>query len=214
MSIQEQLDQAKVGFAVRLPAEAQANILRQMKELQDSGTVYGLQQGDAAPNFTLENPLGDPVTLYEELAEGPAVLIFYRGAWCPFCNIQLRGCQKLLPEIERYGGRLIAISPQSPDRSLTQSEKEQLTFPVLSDQDGRVAESYGLLFELPDYLIQTYASTLKLDLAEYNGTERWVLPVTATYIIDKTGRIRHAYVDTDFMERMEPEDIVRRLKQL
>ncbi|MBO9600091.1 MAG: AhpC/TSA family protein [Cohnella sp.] len=197
-----------------MPAEAQTDILRQVKELRDSGIVYGLREGDAAPDFSLESPLGETLTLYEELAKGPVVLIFYRGAWCPFCNIQLRGCQKLLPEMERYGGRLIAVSPQSPDKSLSQSEKEQLTFPVLSDPDGRVADSFGLLFELPDYLVQTYAGTLKLNLAEYNRTDRWVLPVPATYIIDKNGMIRRASVNADFMERMEPEDIVRQLKQL
>ncbi len=214
MSIQEQLDQAKVGFTVRLPADAQTSILRQVKELQGSGIVYGLREGDAAPNFSLENPLGETVTLYEALAQGPVVLVFYRGAWCPFCNIQLRGCQQVLPMIEQVGGTLIAISPQSPDKSMTQSEKEQLTFPVLSDPDGKVARSFGLLFELPDYLIETYTDTIKLDLAEYNRSDRWVLPVPATYIIDTSGRIRHAYVDTDFMNRMEPEDMVRQLQKL
>lgn len=214
MSIQEQLNQAKAGFVARLPLGAQESIMRQVKELQLSGAVSGLKVGDSAPNFTLADPLGKSVNLYEELAQGPVVLIFYRGAWCPYCNIQLRGCQQLLPEIEKYGGRLIAVSPQSPDNSLSQTEKEQLTFPVLSDTEGRVAESFDLLFELPDYLIETYTNTLKLDLSKYNLSDRWILPVPATYVIDKTGIIRHSYVNPHFMERMEPEDIVEELKKL
>jgi peroxiredoxin len=214
MSVKEQLEQAKAGFIAKVPAEAQAEIFRHIREQQQSNIAFGLKEGDKAPNFTLANPLGEHVTLYDELAKGPVVLIFYRGSWCPFCNIQLRAYQRFLPEIRKYGGRLIAVSPQSPDHSLSQKEKEELTFQVLSDPNGRVAGKYNILFELPDYLQNTYKNTLKRDLAEFNNTDRWVLPVPATYIIDKEGIIRFAHVDPDFMKRMEPQDIIDQLKKL
>lgn len=212
--LKEQLEQQKAtGFFSKMPAEVQGNILRLIKE-QQSGIQFGLRAGDKAPNFTLTNPLGDQITLYDELAEGPVILTFYRGSWCPFCNIQLRAYQQFLPEIKSLGGRLIAISPQSPDHSLSQKEKEELAFPVLSDPDCVVAESYNLAFELPEYLQSTYINKLGLNLAEFNQSDRWLLPVPATYIIDTKGIIRRAHVDPDFMKRMEPEEIIEELKSL
>lgn len=214
MTLKEQLEQQKAGFITRVPAEVQEEILRLIQEQQQSGIDFGLKEGAKVPNFMLTNPLGEQITLYDELAQGPVVLTFYRGSWCPFCNIQLRAYQQFLPEIEKLGGRLIAVSPQSPDNSLSQKEKEELTFQVLSDPNGVVAESYNLLFELPDYLQHTYKNKLGRDFAEFNNTDRWILPVPATFIIDKEGFIRRTRVDPDFMKRMEPEEIVDQLKKI
>jgi peroxiredoxin len=213
MPVTEHLEQAKVGFIAKVPAEAQANIFLHIKEQQQSGLMFGLNEGNKAPNFSLINPVGEEVTLYDELAKSPVVLTFYRGSWCPFCNIQLRAYQQLLPEIQKRG-QLIAISPQSPDNSLSQKEKEQLTYQVLSDPNGHVADLYNILFELPDYLQNTLKNTLKLDLTEFNRTDRWVLPIPATYIIDKEGIIRCAHINPDFMQRMEPQEIIEQLKKL
>jgi peroxiredoxin len=204
MSVKAQLEQAKADFAAKVPVEAQAEILRHVQELQQTGIVFGLKAGDKAPNFTLADPFGEQVTLYDELVHGPVVLIFYRGSWCPFCNIQLRGWQQTLPEIRKRGARLIAVSPQSPDHALFQKEKEELAFPVLSDP----------LFELPEYLRNTYQNVLHRDLAVFNRTGRWILPVPATYIIDKEERVRFAHADPDFMKRAEPREIVRQLEKL
>lgn len=212
MTVHELLEQAKEGFIAKVPAEAQVSIFLHIKEQQQSGTVFGLKEGDKAPNFTLTNPLGEQVTLYDELAKSSVVLTFYRGSWCPFCNIQLRGYQQILSDIRKLGAQLIAVSPQSPDNTLTQKEKEQLTFQVLSDPDGRAAESYNILFELPDYLQNTFKNTLKRDLSEFNQTDRWILPIPATYIINKEGIIRYVYVNPDFMKRMEPLEIIDQLK--
>lgn len=214
MSLNEQLEQTTAGFIAKVPAMAQADILRHIKEQQESGFVFGLTEGDTAPNFTLTNPLGGQITLYNELAKGPVILIFYRGAWCPFCNVQLRAYQQLLPEIQKISGQLIAVSPQSPDNSLSQMEKEQLTFHVLSDPNGRVAERYNILFEMPTYLQNTFTEILGRDLAKFNESDRWVLPVPATYLIDMEGIVRYAHVDPDFMRRMEPQDIIQLLKKL
>jgi peroxiredoxin len=180
----------------------------------ESGVKFGLTEGDKAPNFTLTNPFSQQVTLYDELAKGPVVLTFYRGSWCPFCNVQLRAYQQVMSEIKEFGAQLIAVTPQSPDNSLSQVEKEELTFEVLSDPNGRVADNYRVLFELPEYLRDIFVHTLALDLATFNAADRWILPVPATFIIDREGIIRRAHVNPDFMKRMEPQDIIDQLKAI
>ncbi|NRF94682.1 AhpC/TSA family protein [Paenibacillus frigoriresistens] len=214
MSIKTELDQTKAGFIATAPEEVQEGLFKHMKEQLESGINFGLKEGDKAPNFSLTNPLGEQVRLYDELEKGPVVLTFYRGSWCPFCNIQLRAYQQLLPEIEKLGGQLFAVSPQSPDNSLSFKEKEELTFHVLSDTDGHVAESYNVLYEVPDYLQAIFSDKFGLDLTSFNATNRWILPVPATFIIDKEGVVRSAHVNPDFMDRMEPQEIIDQLKKL
>ncbi|MGO4272862.1 peroxiredoxin-like family protein [Paenibacillus sp. TAF58] len=213
MAIKAELEQAKEVFIATAPEEMQAGVFRHMKEQLESDICFGLKEGDKAPNFTLANPLGEQVSLYDELAKGPVVLTFYRGSWCPYCNIQLRAYQQLLPEIEKLGGQLIAVTPQSPDNSLSQKEKEELAFQVISDPDGQIAESYNVLYEVPDYLKTVFIDNFTLDLSAFNETDHWILPVPATYIIDKEGIIRHAYVNPDFMKRLEPEEVIDQLKK-
>ncbi|SDN50684.1 Peroxiredoxin [Paenibacillus sp. yr247] len=214
MSVKEQLDQAKEGFIATAPEEVQAALFRNIKEQQESGILFGLKEGDKAPNFTLTNPLGNQVNLYDELAKGPVVLTFYRGSWCPFCNIQLRAYEQALPELKKLGGQLIAVTPQSPDNSLSHQEKEELTFQVLSDSNGTVSDSYKVLYEVPDYVQDVFTQKFGLDLTKFNNTARWILPVPATFIIDKEGIIRRAHVNPDFMKRMEPQEIIDQLKKL
>ncbi|MBB6731473.1 peroxiredoxin-like family protein [Cohnella zeiphila] len=213
MTIKPLLDQAKEHFIATAPEEVQSQVFRHIKEQQESGMVFGLKEGDQAPDFTLADPLGEQVNLYDELAKGPVVLTFYRGSWCPFCNIQLRAYRQLLPEIEKLGGQLLAVSLQSPDNSLSHKEKENLTFQVLSDSNGRVAESYRVLYELPDYLRNLYTKS-GMDLAEFNQTDRWILPITGTFIIDQEGIVRRAHVTPDLMIRMEPQEIIDQLNKL
>ncbi|MCR8632723.1 peroxiredoxin-like family protein [Paenibacillus radicis (ex Xue et al. 2023)] len=212
MSMREQLDQSKKAFIANAPEEVQSEIFRHIRKQQQSGIALGLKEGDKSPNFKLTNPLNDQVILYDELVKGPVVLTFYRGSWCPFCNIQLRAYQQILPEIEKLGGQLIAVTPQIPDNSLSHKEKEKLTFQVLSDPNGRVAASYQVLFEVPNYIQNVFTNTFRLDLTEFNACDRWVLPIPATYIIDKDGIIRRTHVNPDFMNRMEPREIVEQLQ--
>ncbi|KRF04820.1 alkyl hydroperoxide reductase [Paenibacillus sp. Soil766] len=214
MSLKEQLEQAKSGFIARVPVDAQTQIFRHIAEQLQEGRVNGLQVGDTAPNFDLINPLGELITLYDELAKGPVVLTFYRGSWCPFCNIQLRAYQEILPDIHELGAQLLAISPQSPDNSLTQKEKEQLTFQVLSDPDGLVADRYQLMFEMPDYLQHTFKHFLGRDLAVFNETDRWILPIPGIFLLDRERVVRYAHVSPDFMTRLEPQELISQLKKL
>lgn len=213
MSLTQALAEAKQEFIAHTPLEIQTEMFRQIREQQESGIAYGRQAGQKAKDFTLKNALGETVNLYDELSKGPVVLTFYRGGWCPFCSMQLKAYQKMLPDIEALGGQLIAISPQSPDNTLSQQEKEELTFQVLSDTNGLVAAFYNILYDVPDY-IQDVMKTMDVNLAEYNATDRWILPIPSTFMIDESGIIRSAYVNPDFMQRFDPADIVQELRKL
>jgi len=213
MSLIQALENTKQQFIAHTPMEIQLAMFRQIREQQQSGIVYGKQEGQKAKDFTLKNALGESVNLFDELSKGPIVLTFYRGGWCPFCNSQLKAYQKVLPEIQALGGQLIAVSPQSPDNTLSQIEKEELTFQVLSDPHGLVAAIYNILYDVPDYL-QDIMRGIGMDLAEYNSTSQWVLPIPSTFMIDESGIIRSAYVNPDFMQRMNPEDILYELRKL
>ncbi|MGB5736168.1 MAG: peroxiredoxin-like family protein [Thiohalocapsa sp.] len=174
----------------------------------------GLAVGDQAPGFDLTDARGETVTLEDLLSKGPVVLTFYRGAWCPYCNLQLRGLSQSLPAITAAGGQLVAVTPQTPDKSLEQVSKDGFPFPILSDLDSSVMRAYGLYFEVPDAVSDVYKRNFALDLAAYNGAGRSVLPVPATYVIDRDGVVRFAFADTDYRKRVEPEAIVAALKAL
>jgi peroxiredoxin len=166
-----------------------------------------LGPGDMVPEFTLPSATGEMLSLLECLAGGPVVLSFYRGAWCPYCNIQLAAYQRALPALTEAGGRLIAISPQTPDASLSLVEKHSLTFDVLSDAGNAVARKFGLVHEFPPDLRSAYAS-FGIDLAAINGDNSWELPIPATFIIGRNGRIWLVHAETDYRRRLAPEIIV------
>ncbi|MBB5352187.1 peroxiredoxin [Haloferula luteola] len=172
-----------------------------------------LQVGDTAPDFTLKNALGQEVQLSKELTQGPVVLTWYRGGWCPYCNIALAALQEKLPEIRRAGAQLIALTPELPDKSLSTAEKNHLEFQVLTDLNHQVAKTYGIAFELTPTVRELYQKFF--DLTEFNGAEAGhaTLPLAATYIIGQDGKIQWAFLDADYRKRAEPADIVAFLKK-
>jgi peroxiredoxin len=170
--------------------------------------------GDISPDFELLDATGQLVTLSDILKKGPVVLTFYRGNWCPWCNLQLRILQDLLPEINDLGANLIAISPQTPDNSLSIKEKHDLTFHVLSDQGNKVAEEYGLVFEIDKNIIENAYNKISLSIPDFNGAEEWKIPVTATFVIDQKNIIQSSHVNGDFRYRQEPSVIIDALKNI
>ncbi|WPL17421.1 Putative peroxiredoxin [Thiorhodovibrio winogradskyi] len=174
----------------------------------------GPQVGETAPDFQLPNARGEMVRLTQRLQEGPVVLTFYRGAWCPYCNLQLRGLHQSLPHFERYQAQLIAITPQQPDQSLAQVKVDGYPFEILSDLKDDTMQAYRLAFEVPESLRALYQERLGLNLAEYNGEGRFILPVPATFVIDQEGVIRYAFAETDYRQRAEPADILATLANL
>ena len=171
-----------------------------------------LRSGQQSPSFSLTNANGASVTLTERLEHGPVVLAFYRGGWCPYCNIALRALQARLPEIKALGGSLIAISPELPDHSLSTSEKLSLDFDVLSDPENGVARQFGLVYRVSD-AARDQLLALGRDLVARNGSDAWELPVTATYVIAQDGLIKFDHVDADYRDRLDPVALVNALSR-
>lgn len=171
--------------------------------------------GDTAPDFTLPDAVGKDVTLTELLGSGSVILCFYRGGWCPYCNLELRAYQALLPEIGAAGATLVAISPQTPDASMTTVQKSELTFPVLSDVGNVVASAFGLVHTLEPEIAAAYARSGH-DLPRDNAqpVDAVSLPLPATYLIDQSGQVRFAFVSADYTERAEPADVLTALRGL
>ncbi|AOR32998.1 alkyl hydroperoxide reductase [Streptomyces fodineus] len=198
----------------QIPAEIREIMRRAGQELADSGQAdRALGIGDPAPRFRLPSATGRTVALDDLLAVGPVVLTFYRGAWCPYCNIALHALQQHHTDITAHGARLVAVSPQIPDESLTLTEKHGLAFDVLSDIGSDTAKQYGLAFDLPDDLADVY-DKLGFDLRRVNDGHRRTLPLPATYVIDRAGTIRWAFVNPDYTTRAEPADILAALGTL
>ncbi len=174
----------------------------------------GIKVGSRAPDFRLPDALGTTVRMKDLLAQGPVILTFYRGAWCPYCNLQLHALKESLPLFQRYGAQLVAITPQTADHSRAQIEKDAYPFLILSDLDNSVMQAYNLYFEVPEALREMYIQDFKLDIADYNGTGRYGLPVPGTFVIDRQGIVRAAFADTDYKKRMEPAAIIAALANL
>jgi peroxiredoxin len=205
--LKKQLDQGSSEKFI----ETQAELLETLKALgigRDALTV-----GDQAPNFTLPDQVGADLRLSDLLKLGSVVLSFFRGAWCPFCETELKALHMALPEIERRGGRLLAVSPQTLDKTMSMAERLLLDYSILVDAGNSVAKEYGLAFTIPEKF-QEFHDVEMARIAEYNGDLSYLLPIPATYVIDTEGVIRYAYVDVDYRNRAEPEDVLHVLDRI
>jgi peroxiredoxin len=214
MTLKQELDERRAQFMQTAGADKIAAYQRGVDELVAAKlAARAVGRGDAAPDITLPNVRGEPVTLSKLLARGPVVLTFYRGGWCPYCNMQLRAYQRALPEIRALGATLVAVSPEAPDKSLSTAEKNALEFEVLSDVKGEAGRAYRLFFDLSEELKALYAAGGN-DLARVNADGEWHLPMPATYVIGANGRVALAYVDPEYRNRLEPAEIVAALRTL
>jgi len=214
MGLEQQLADFKAEFTRTAPAGRPALYEAKIEELRASFALeLAVAVDDQAPDFTLPNAQGKLVSLSELLQLGPVIVTFYRGGWCPYCNIQLRAYQAALPEMTALGARLVAISPQLPDGSLSTVETNELAFDVLSDVGNEVAGRFGLVYSLPEELRAALRSNNKA-LPGINGDESWKLPVPATYVIGKDRRVVLAFIDVDYRNRIDPEEILPTLKSL
>ena len=214
MILQQQLEAFKAEFVRTAPPGRAALYEAKIEELRASFAFHrAIGLGDQAPDFTLPDQQGRPVALSELLREGPVVVTFYRGGWCPYCNIQLRAYQGILPDITALGARLVAISPQLPDGSLTTAESNKLTFSVLSDVGNHVARRFGIIWSLPEEVREALRSNNKA-LPGINGDDTWEVPVPATYVITSDGRVALAAIEVDYSKRLEPDAILTALATL
>lgn len=219
MSLQEQLSAFKKQFQSgkppfdAVPASVHDAMERATNELIASGAAQRVRRAGPAPLFELRDSEGALVRLADLLARGPVVLSFYRGVWCPYCNIDLRALQSRAAEIMATGATLVMITPQTAANSRKSIAEHGVGFPILSDPGNQVAERYGLRFRLPPYLIDVYRQ-LGVDLPVINGDDSWTLPMPARIVIDRLGIIRYAEAHPDYTQGSEPEELLPVLREL
>lgn len=197
------------------PAWVHEPMHRATAELIATGAAAkALKAGDPAPAFTLNDSDGKPVSSTDLLADGALVVTFYRGIWCPYCNMDLQALQEALPALQAQGAKMIAISPQTGANSRRSQRDNKLAFPILSDPGNEVAAAFGLRFTLPDYLKDLYKNAFKNDLAVVNGDASWTLPMPARYVIGQDGVIAYAEVNPDYTNRPDPSEMLPILQRL
>ena len=214
-TIQEQSDQIAAASRQRLPAEVLETFARDQAGWQAKGRpVDAVGVGDVLSDFTLPDATGRNVSLSELVADGPAVLVFYRGGWCPYCNLALHQYQsELVPHLPDYTATLAAISPQKPDASLSTIEKHDLQFAVLSDAGARVARQLGIAFEPADDVLEAQRA-LGLDIRDGNADGSPELPMPTVLIVDSERTVQFADVQANYTSRTEVADILAALRRL
>jgi peroxiredoxin len=219
MALHDRLDAFKVDFeSGRFPLKPTREALDIMHRATDelianAQAQHARKAGDAAPEFILADSDGKPVSMRELLERGPLIVSFYRGVWCPYCNLELQALQEALPEITARGASLVAISPQTAPNSRKSQRDNKLGFPILSDTRSEVAEAFGIRFALQDYLVELYKS-FKNDLPTFNNDPAWVLPMPARYVIGTDGIIAYSEVNPDYTQRPDPSELLPVLDRL
>jgi len=214
MLLKDEIQKMKEEMLPQIPEDVLKLLFSKIEELVNSGIAeLTLSEGNEIPQINLPNAVGKTINVNSMLKDGPVVISFYRGAWCPYCNLELKALQNALPEIKSLDAQLIVISPNTPDNSISSIEKHGLEFEVLTDARNKIAKEFRLVFNLAEELRPIYQQ-FNFDIPKYNGDESWELPIPATYIVNTDGKIVHAFVNADYTKRMEPTEIISKLKEL
>jgi peroxiredoxin len=212
MTLRQEIENFVKETAGRIPPQVLTQLQQSIDDVKKSGISERARGvGDLAPAFSLPNAAGKSVALTDLIANGPVIISFYRGIWCPYCNLELRAYQRILGEIRAAGGDFIAISPQTPDNSLVTSRKNELAFEVLSDRGSRVAAEFGIAYQTPE-VVKRITGMFGADIAAINGSDYGQLPISATYVVDTQRRIALANIDPDFRVRLEPSEALAALR--
>lgn len=213
MTLRQQLQEKAAESKKSLPPEMQQRFEQGIKDVRKTGIEDSAKNvGDKAVDAALMSWSGEQVKLSDMWADGPVVLTWYRGGWCPYCNLSLQALEKSLNKIQGEGAKLVALTPELPENARDTAEENNLSFLVLHDKENRVAHEYGILFTLPEAIAPIYRD--RLALPQVNGYDTLELPLAATYVIDQQGVIRWAFLDADYKNRAEPADVVEAIKQL
>lgn len=205
MSLATELQAVTENVRQKAPENVFATMEAATAKLAATGiTDQALQPGQTMPDFQLPDATGQQVLSSELRAKGLLLISFYRGNWCPYCNLELQALQARLGDITAQGATLVAISPESPDQSLSTQEKFDLKFPVLTDIGNQVARQFGLVFALDASLRPIYDS-FGIDIPTHNGDQTFELPVPATYLVAADGTVLNRFIDVDYRERLAPE---------
>jgi peroxiredoxin len=215
MALQDRLNAFKTDFETnKAPASVVAIMHKATADLIASGQANrALKAGAAAPAFELPDAHGNLMRSADLLARGPLVITFYRGVWCPYCNMDLQALEDAAGEIRALRASLVAISPQTAPNRRKSERENALSFPILSDHGNALADKFELRFRLPDDLITVYKG-FGNDLAVGNGEPSWTLPMPARYVIDSNGVIAYAEVNADYTKRPDPSELFPVLRRL
>lgn len=213
-SLREQFAERKELIAKYVPPDTQAVHARVVAGLRDGGIVERiLSVGVRIPDFELRDHNERPVSSAALLSQGPLVISFIRGRWCPFCVGQMEAMNAALPHIRQLGASLVAISPQTTKQAFFMVDQHKLQFPLLVDAGNQVARQFGIVYRVPDEQQVIYRRAF-INLPFANGDDSWELPIPATFIVDKNAIIQHAWADPDYTERPEPASMLEKLAQL
>ena len=215
MSLQDKLDAFRAEVeGKKAPPHVVAVMHKATADLIASGQAdRAIKAGARAPKFALPNAHGQLVRSSDLLAKGPLVVTFYRGIWCPYCNMDLQAIEAAADEIRVLGASLVAISPQTAPNRRKSERENGLTFPILSDHGNSIANEFGLRFRLPDDLIAVYRG-FGNDLTIGNGEDSWTLPMPARYVIGTDSVVVYAEVNPDYTRRPDPSELLPVLRRL
>ena len=212
MDFAQSLKLTRQNLEENLSAENLAGIDSVTEEVIRSGIAnQSLKVGDIIPDFALPNQNGELTQIKKFCKQGNVVISFYRGTWCPFCNLELKALEQALPAINMLGGTLVTISPQVlMEYSI---DKKELYFENLIDKGNKIAKQFGIVFKIPENA-RSYYKNIGIYLPKYNGDESFELPIAATFIINQDGIIHYAFVEPDHTKRLDPVEIITIMRKL
>ncbi|WP_286967680.1 peroxiredoxin-like family protein [Flavobacterium sp. UBA4854] len=206
-----QIETLNVELSKQVPQEVLGAFQKSIEDLKSQNIeINSLKVGDKIPDFYLPNAVNNIVTSESILKNGKMIVAFYRGSWCPYCNLELRALQENLLRIKAENVTLVAISPQSSDNSLTLKEKHNLEFEVLTDLNNAYANQLGITFQLQDFVIPYY-EMLGIKLEDFNEDKENKLPIPAVFVVDKDGVIVYRFLDANYMNRVDIEELINLL---
>jgi len=208
MRLAEKIEKVNQSFSRMLSRDDLQSLRDEISKLVESGLAEkALKLGESIPECILPDGSNKKIDVRSMLRNQPVIISFYRGQWCPFCNLELRAFQEALPEIRKLDAQIVGISPQTPDYTLSTWQRNELEFDLLSDVGNQVSRSFGLVFRLSDRMEELYGK-YNMSLPRYNGDDSWELPVPGTFVVDKNGVIRGRFVNADYTQRADPEDVI------
>lgn len=215
MTFQERLAKKKAQIEGNMPPNSLKIMHNATKALEASRIQFNVVKiGEEFPDFSLLNQINDRVSSKELLKEGPLVITFYRGFWCPYCNIDLANLKHYIPEIDTLGAKMLTISPERPEFSKKIIAMQKLNFDILWDEGNGLAEQIGLKFQLPQDLKELYRDNFHINLKQYHGDNEWSLPMPARFLVDTNGIVKYAESAPDYTKRPDPDELMEVLKKL
>jgi peroxiredoxin len=206
-----QIQQFNIELATQVPQEVLDTFGKSIQDLKTKNIEEkSIKIGETMPNFSLKNAKNEIVNSSDILKNGKMIIAFYRGSWCPYCNLELKVLQEKIAEFKEKNASLVAISPQSPDNSLTIIEKHNLTFEVLTDKDNTFARQLGIVFELQDFVLPFY-NALGIDLTNFNKNNDNSLPIPAVFVVNEDGKIIYKFADANYMNRIDIDELLKTL---